>query len=294
MQQTKSLLHRLFVPILASIIFMLQGCSGRPWTNQVDETKSKSVTVVYKQMQERDSMLPCFLETDIVISWDTPIAKQAIGGYLQLVDPFNVKYVVSNPLGQPHYMVVTDGKSFQSINTSQRKFMSGTLDSLLRHYNVPTSMFFANWGANLTGRLQQESWVIEKIRHDRENRGIWFTVRYMSGNKKRKNHLLVNLAEKKLLTRVIVDEQLSFERIEGEGAENIGREQMVDNTIATIHYGDWINEKGCLLPTRLIIQGFAFNSELIIQLDNIATSPREKPENFKIKSPPGYLHQSLP
>ena len=102
------------------------------------------------------------------------------------------------------------------------------------------------------------------------------------------------LEEKKLLTRVIVDEQLSLERIEGEGAENIGREQMVDNTVATIHYGDWIKKKGCLLPTRLIIQGFAFNSELVIQLDNIAARSRQKPENFKITSPPGFLHQSLP
>jgi len=289
-----TLLKIIILFVVMPVIFMLTGCGTKPWTGLLDDKSSQDALTIVKQMQDRDAQCSCCLETDIIISWDTPLEKRAVAGYLYLKNPFIIKYIITNPFGQPLFVVVTNGRTFQSINTVQRKFMSGSLDSFLLYHEVPTSMFFSNWGAYLTGRLQRESWQIEEMRHDRKNRGVWVTLRYMSGNRKRKNHLLINTLDRKLLTRIIVDERLKPAEDLGEESNEEEKEVLYDEIVATIHYSNWVTEGNCLLPTRLSILEFAFSSEMIIQLENISTDSEQSPNDFRVKVPRGYLRQHLP
>ncbi len=294
MKMPKITPNKVFLFVVMPVVFMLAGCGGKPWTNLLDDKSSQETLAIFKQMLDRDIQCSCCLETDIVISWETPLKKRSVAGYLLLKNPFSIKYIITNPFGQPLFVVVTNGRTFQSINTVQRKFLSGSLDSFLLYHEVPTSMFFSNWGAYLTGRLQRESWQIEKMRHDRENRGVWVSLRYMSGNRKRKNHLLINTIDKKLLTRIIVDERLKPAEDQGEESDKEGKKEFYDEIVATIDYSDWVEAGNCLLPTRLNILGFAFSSEMIIQLENITANSEQNLNNFIIKVPRGYLRQHLP
>lgn len=290
---TLSLL-KVILPVVMPVIFLLTGCGGKPWTGLLDDNSSQEVQALFKQIQNRDAQCSCCLETDIIISWDTPLEKRAVAGYLYLKDPFMIKYIIANPFGQPLFVVVTNGRTFQSINTVQRKFMSGSLDSFLLYHEVTTSVFFSNWGAYLTGRLQRESWQIEEMRQDRENRGVWVTVRYMSGNRKRKNHLLIDTLDKKMLTRIIVDERLKAAQDLGEENDKQEKEEIYDEIVATIDYSGWVKKGHCLIPTRLNISGLAFSSEMMIQLENISTDSQQNPNHFRVKVPRGYLRQHLP
>lgn len=276
--------------ILFLTLLVLSGCGGKPMTSLLNEKDSKAAATIFEQIQDRDAGCSCCLETDIIISLDTPIEKRAIDGYLHLMNPFIIKYIITNPFGQPLFVVVSNGKTFESINTFKRQFMSGSLRSLFLYHNVPTSMFFFNWGAYLTGRLQRDSWELEEIRNDRDDRGIWFTLRLLSGNKKRKNHLLIDTLEKKLLTRIIVDEHPKIQEV----LENDNEPVFEDKIVAVINYSNWVKESGCLLPTKLNMTGFAFNSEIAIKLSNISIYSKQKQKRFKIKPPAGYYLQYLP
>jgi len=265
---------------ILALFFFLSGCAGKPWTNTLDENQSDSVKIILQQMQDRDARCSCCLETDITVSWDTPIGKKSIGGYLYLMTPCFFKYITTNPLGQPVYAIVTNGHDFQSINTSKRKYLSGSLNSLLLSYDVPTTMLFYNWGAYLTGRLQSKNWQFEEFRHDRENRGIWVTIRLIDGNSKRKNHLLIDTTTKKLLSRIIVDET--------------EEDETEEDTIAIINYDEWVAWENGWLPTKITLSKFAFNSIITILLSNISKGSKKDINTFKITPPPGYFQQIFP
>lgn len=271
------LLHYLFILF---ILFSIPGCAGKPWTDALGEKESEPVETLFYQMQARDADCSCCLGADITVSLNTPIEKKTIGGFLQLMSPSSIQFVMTNPLGQPVFALVTNGRTFQSINTIHHKYLSGGLDSLMLYHDIPSSWLSSNWTVYLTGRLQQGPVEIMDIRNDHEQRGVWITIRFTDGDKKRKNHLLIDTVEKRLLARMIIDEHVGSN----------GNEE----TVATIAYDDWLNKKNCRLATRLRISDFAFGSEINIQLSEISNDLQLDTNNFKIKPPPGYLLQLLP
>ena len=262
------------------LLFSISSCAGKQWTDTLEKKEAEPVETLFYQMRDRDAQCPCCLNADIAVSLGTPMEKKSIGGFLQLMDPSNIKFIMTNPLGQPVFAFVINGRTFQSINTIQRKYLSGSLDSFMLHHDIPLSLLSNNWADYLAGRLQQGPLEVVEIRNDREKRGVWITIRFTDGDKKRKNYLLIDTVEKKLLTRIIVDEQDT----------SGGSEQ----TVAIITYDGWLSDKNCPIPTRLRISGFSFGYEIDIQLTEISTDAKLDRNTFKIKPPPGYLRQFLP
>ena len=269
---SQSLLRFIFILF---ILLSLSSCAGKPWTNILGEEESKPAETLFYQMVDRDISCSCCLDTDITIAWDSPVEKKSIRGLLQTMEPSSIKFVMTNPLGQILFALIIKDRTFQSINTLTHKYQSGSLDSLVLYYDAPKSLLSGNWVTYLTGRLKKGSIEIVEIRNDREKRGVWFTILISDGDKKQKNHLLIDMVEKKILTRMVVDENS-------------------EETIASITYSDWIIEKNCQIPSRLQISEFSFGFQMNIQLSNISTDLQLKNSHFKINPPPGYLRQILP
>jgi len=284
---TQSFLRLLFILL---VLFSIPGCGGRPWTDALGEKESDDVEKLFHQMRAAENLCFCCLEADITITLNSPLEKTSIGGYLQLMTPSSIKFIMTNPLGQPVFALTTNGKTFKSINTLKRKFLSGGLGSLMLHHNTPAYMLSENWVAYLTGRIPNGTVEIVGAYNDRENRGIWLTVRLSDGVRKRINHLLIDKEERKLLTRMIVNEIPEYEGSENESYENEDSEEI----IAIITYDDWLNKDNCRIPTRLNISKLSFGSQVNIHLSEISTNLQLKPNNFTIKPPPGYLRQFLP
>lgn len=290
---------RNFTPVNHAIILFISltlfGCAGKPWTDPVGEKDRESFETLFYEMHKRDSQCACCLETEITLSWNTPMEKKAMAGHLQIMAPSAIKFIMSNPLGQPLYALVSNGNTFQAVNTVTRKYQRGSFDSLMLRYEAPRPLLSSNWVSFLTGRLQMSNPQITEIRNDREKRGVWVTIHYRDGGREKMNHLLIDPVGKKLVKRVLVEKQVKKGGYEMGGEEAVSsKRNVIEKTVAVINYNNWLSKSNCPVPTNIQITESSFDSELNILLSKITTDAELTSDDFKIKPPPGYFQQFLP
>jgi hypothetical protein len=269
MVRTNPILLR-FIPIL--LAFCLHGCAGKPWTSPVAENETAPIIQTFMEMQQQDASCFCCLDAKTTLTWDGPGEDRTVAGYLQLMLPTSLKFVVLNPLGQPLYAMVSDGQEFQSINTTLKQHTIGKISSLASQHKIPGSLLSQNWGYWLMGRLQEKGTTIETIRKDSSNRGVWITMQYPEGAPLAKTHLLIQPETKQLLARILVDHQ--------------------GDTIATITYEGQKKRKGCAPAGRITITDLPYGSKLQIDFADILTDRSFTAANFRLKVPADYNVQT--
>jgi hypothetical protein len=256
---------RLVLPLL---IPALAGCAGKPWTTPVTDLETITVTQTFEEMQERDASCYCCVDAKASLFWDGPGEDRTVSGFLQLMPPSSVKFVVTNPLGQPLYAMVTDGVEFQSVNTTLKQSVTGEISTLMMQYDIPQSLLSANWGYWLMGRLHEQGATIDAIRQDESGRGVWITMRYPGEGALAESHLLIEPAGKRLLTRVLVDQE--------------------GKTIAAIAYEHGAAQDDCIPAGKITITDLPYGSKLNIELTGILTDRVFTPANFRLKVPANY------
>jgi hypothetical protein len=262
---------KIIIPMLALLV---SSCAGKPWTTLVNNEENTSISRIFTEMQKRDSACPCCLDAETTIAWDGPGQDRTITGFLQFKLPSSLKFVMLNPLGQPLYALVSDGQTFQSINTTQRQHTTGTISGLAMQYNIPEALISGKWGYWLTGRLQENEAVIEAIHKDESNRGAWVTMRHQEKTALSRSHLLIQPDTRQLLVRILVDQR--------------------DETIATIVYNRQKSQDSCTPAPRITITDLPYGSRLDISMADILTDHNFSATNFRLKIPAEYEHQEVP
>ncbi|MCX5871481.1 MAG: hypothetical protein NTY00_12845 [Deltaproteobacteria bacterium] len=257
-----------FLFVLILLVLFLNGCAGKPWTSPVAEDETALITRTFAEMQQRDASCSCCLDAKTTLSWDGPGEDRSVAGFLQLMLPASLKFVVLNPLGQPLYALVSDGQEFQSINTTLKQHMIGKISSLAAQYKIPESLLSENWGYWLTGRLQEKGVMIETIRRDGSGRGVWITMQYPGDAALAKTHLLIRPETRQLLARVLVDHQ--------------------GDTIATISYNRRSGQDDCAPVSSITITDLPYGSKLSIDFAEILTDRSFTAANFRLKVPADY------
>ena len=232
------------------------------------ENETAPITRTFTEMQQRDASCSCCLDAKTTLSWDGPGEDRAIAGFLQLMLPTSLKFVVLNPLGQPLYALVSDGQEFQSINTTLKQHVIGKISALATKYQIPSALLSENWGYWLTGRLQEKGAMIETIRRDSSGRGVWITMQYPEDAALARTHLLIQPETRQLLARVLVDHQ--------------------GDTIATITYDGRNGQDTCAPASRVTITDLPYGSKLRIDFAEILTDRSFMPANFRLKVPANY------
>ena len=253
---------------LILLALFLHGCAGKPWSSPVAENETAPITRTFTEMQQRDASCSCCLDAKTTLSWDGPGEDRAIAGFLQLMLPTSLKFVVLNPLGQPLYALVSDGQEFQSINTTLKQHVIGKISALATKYQIPSALLSENWGYWLTGRLQEKGAMIETIRRDSSGRGVWITMQYPEDAALARTHLLIQPETRQLLARVLVDHQ--------------------GDTIATITYDGRNGQDTCAPASRVTITDLPYGSKLRIDFAEILTDRSFTPANFRLKVPANY------
>ncbi len=254
--------------VLILLTLFLHGCASKPWTSLVAEGETTLITQAFNEMQQRDASYSCCLDAKTTLSWDGPGEDRSIAGFLQLMLPTSLKFVVLNPLGQPLYALVSDGQEFQSVNTTMKQHMIGKISSLAARYQIPESLLSENWGYWLTGRLQEKGAMIEAIRRDGSGRGVWITMQSPGDTALAKTHLLIRLETRQLLARVLVDHQ--------------------GDTIATISYEGRSEHENCSPVSRTTITDLPYRSKLTIDFADVLTDRTFTAANFRLKVPANY------
>lgn len=259
--------------VMILLALILNGCAGKPWTSQVTADEAAFFAQTFEEMQQRDTSCFSCLDAETTLFWDSPGNKRSIAGFLQIMLPASVKFVVLNPLGQPLYALVSDGQEFQSINTGLKQHTFGRISSLAAQYQIPESLLSENWGYWLTGRLQEKKAIIEAMHRDGSGRGVWITLRYPGEATLAKSHLLIQPETKQLLARILVDYQ--------------------GKTVATLSYDQRRGEEDCAPVSSMTISDLPYRSKLSINFTKVLTDRSFSAANFRLKVPADYDTQEM-
>ncbi len=227
----------------------------------------------FTRIVRRDKACPATMIADLAITYNSPINKQAVSGLLQFSLPDNYKFVVTNPLGQIFWAVAGNRKHFQTIDTTERVYSSGELQTLILKHQLPLFLTQNNWGEWLMGRSNFDRSRIVAIRQDNDQRGLWFTVRtgIVAGEYE---HLLIDQKRQLLLQRIIADRS--------------------GDPLAIITYAPInakIDKEQCIQPEHITISGLSYNSTIDLQLSAIEFQPEKK--SYSLPAPPQYRHISV-
>jgi hypothetical protein len=250
--------------------FFLAGCATKPWLEPLGSSETESTLQLVDALVARDAVCGKTLEGDLDLFYQTPLEKKALSGFLQFSMPSSYKFVVSNPFGQPILAVAGDQESFQAINVGNQSYLAGSLSSFGLRNNISSSLLQSDWSFLLTGRNLFPSQTITKIYEDRNQRGIWLTSK--PKNKTRSYHLLLDRDQEVVVACVLENDS--------------------GDTVAEIHYDNWVTLGGCRQPLDITISGLDYGTEVQIKLSNVSTSDERK--TYTLQPPPGYRRQYMP
>lgn len=258
----------LFVLVL-SLLF--SGCAQKPWTKSLGEDEYKQAFSLATEMNSRDNSCKMGLETDLILTYTTPLEKQAFPGYLEFTFPATYKFVTSSPFGQPLFIVVGNQKKYNSINTPKQMYLAGGITSFALRNRLPIHFIKGRWYDWLTGKNLISTDYLTAIHEDKEGRGIWMTFEdnEAAGNI---SHLLVDPEKKVILQRLMTTRQ--------------------KKNLATISYDNYANIGGCQQPLHINIAELPYRVEIDLKLS--ATALSSEPKSYTLTPPKGYLQQYRP
>jgi len=273
--------HRAWLTAAAIVLFLVAtGCARKPWRQPVTEDRSAAVIDLMAEMRQSEDKRSSCIDSDVNVFLTSTVKNRAVGGYMQLMQPSSLKFVTSNPLGQPLVVFVSDGQSAQFVNTLDAFFTDGKLTAFARSFDIPPVAYVSDWGAWLTGRLPRTTGVTS-IREDEKGRGIWVSVSgaatSMSGaHDQLQEHVLIDPAQRRILSRVFTDNS--------------------DTVEARIDYDGWLAETTgapALQPGRITISGLDYGGRLVLDFSGLQAMEDCRQGNFRLNRPPGYRYQPL-
>ncbi len=257
----------------ALLCILLSGCAGKRWTEPLVEEELSGVAKIITAMQQKERECADSLDADGLIFWKSPLNDLGVEGYIQLLAPSFLKFVVTNPLGQPVYAFASDGSGFQILHPRQYRHIRGNIRSLAVRKEVPQILVQGDWFAYFTGRLPAAPLKTAEVHRDASEMGIWLRI-FPDDSEKTPESAWVHVdpLQMRVLGYLFLDS----------GGE----------TLAEIVYGEQEGRSSnCKPKNEITITGLPWGSELTIQLKNIATGGRFSEKDFALPVPPGYTTQ---
>ncbi|MBM9519801.1 hypothetical protein JWG39_08215 [Desulforhopalus vacuolatus] len=287
-KSTTSNKHRTFrcAAVLGIVVTLLLGGCAREgqWSGTlVPGEDAPQFAAVLDAMAARDALCPKTLVADLQVDYESPLEKRRLQGFLQFSLPGNYKFIVTSPLGQMVWGTAGNRRHYQVLNTMTKQYIEGGMESFVLNNKLPFFLIQSQWGNWLTGRVSSEAHRAHRIvdiRKDKENRGVWITVKTNSSEGPR-DHLLINPERQQLIERVITD--------------------LENNELATVSYSDMKTPAPenpdeetvqCLQPGAVTITGLPWNSHIGLNLSRIET--RRGEESYSLPQPVRYFRQYRP
>ena len=263
-------------PTFSFLLFFIMcgGCAREPWTTPLDEKQTENIVRFLQAGGLQPQSCPQSIDGDVSLSYSNIFGTKNISGYFQIISPSFLKFVISNPLGQPVFLLTSDQKTFQLINTLKRKYISGSVYSYGLLTDIPSPLLKGNWQNWIKGTVTVQTDSITDIRGDKNNRGTWVTVEGKRDDGFARNHLLIDPGKSVLLERII--------------------EKNGGVRLAKITYGDWISVGTCEQPTSIGITDLKYQTEITVNLSDVQLAERTENDARLLTVPANYLQQIIP
>lgn len=281
--------------LVAFSFFLLQGCA-RPilQTLPVAENEVREATSAFTRYQEiyQEYCSSCLdAEAGAALSVSGWFSNHTgkLTGYLQAMAPGYIKFVALNPLGQPVYILVSNGREFKSLNVLEGKAYLGSVYSeTFKKFSPPgfePELSFY-W---LTGRLEPKTLQVAAVRRDREMQAYWLQLGHaMSGTD---SMILFDPRELRILRHILLDEQgehlvdaryESYQPAAGKMARSSEDDLPAENIAA--------DETLCTIPGRILVSSGSGAQKIEIQLSSLLADAEFSPEDFDLEVPASFEH----
>lgn len=268
--------------LLALLALTLSSCARPDWGDTLEnQTAIDDGRQLLAAMTAADAQCPVCRDADVNLTLKSSLKNAAASGYLLLRRPSWIKFVSSNPFGQPIVLAASDGVRFQQLLMLEKNYLHGQVFSYLAHNDLPLALALGNWESWLTGGIGQVKAETAEVRPDRENRGLWFAwplPRLPNGQDFRENnlweHVLIDPAKHLLLTRIMSKEG--------------------DKVIIRFDYRDRQADGPCSQPGKIILSGFKGGGVLTLEFSSPQTPAECPEESFWLKKPENFQEFYMP
>lgn len=260
-------------PLLCCLLF--SSCSTKPWGDALDEEATRKAQHLVKAIQQQEEKCFQSFDADMKMFWESPAGDKAVEGYLVLKSPSLLRYVISNPLGQPVFAFSGNGKVFQMLQTAEKTHVRGNVRSIALRNRVPLLLAQGDWFAYLSGRLPARKLSVIEAAQDSSSQTLWLQIaapksRYVTGTV----HVQIDPATKELLSYLFLDDN--------------------GDIMAVIEYPEKTGKQPCRIATTTAISGLPWGSLVTIELDTISGFDQFGPKDFTLPVPEGYQTQLWP
>lgn len=256
--------NKSFIPtcfLLASVI-ALSGCSVKPWqTVTLEPFEQLKYEEVVNDIEQRERNCAQGFDADAQITLSNSMQKKSVRGYLAVLAPDKIKFIITTPLGQPFYIATTHKNEFQIIRVPNKSYTDGQLEKLAASYDLSKTLSQIEPAEVLNGILGEKTALPLTIYADRKERGFWFAL--ATGD-----YVLIDPVQRKIVAR---------------------RTTGADNETFEINYKKWQQDAECAKPTEILFSGLSYGTEIDILLNNIQLQPHLTESNFIVKIPIGFI-----
>ena len=257
----------LFLPLV-----LLASCARVPWTTIIEGDGKNVVEEAFNDFNIAQKRCQMSWDGEVDISWTSAVQNYSFSAYCRVLEPSYLKFIVSNPLGQPVKILTTDGTTYQAIDTVERSTETGSLSSWAARHDFPISLAKGSWLDWLGGRTSVPAEMIGEIRQDSQQRGAWLSI-IGADNIHTEEQILFDWESGKIIQRVVLDER--------------------NQQLATLEYLAWQEIDRCLYPVTLAIGGLPLGAGVELRFSDIRQGDFS-PRDFNVDHPQGFNRTWLP
>ena len=258
-------------------VILLSGCANKHWDTTLEEEETAAIAGIIEEMQEADNSCPQNLDADVKGFLKTPTENIGVQGYLQLLSPSYLKFVLSNPLGQPMFILASNGDMFQSLDMTIRRHIRGSIRSLGIRNNIPLIIMYGDWYAFFTGRLPERPIKVRHIYRNGKEENVWIELSksISLSNTPEYTYVSVDPLKRRVLGYLFLDDK--------------------GKTIAEISYSNPLSpQDSCEVRKQIFITELPWDSTISLELDAIQTDMQLQKEDFILPVPKDYSKQLHP
>jgi len=260
---------------IALCYLLLSGCAQKHWDEELTEEENKAVEIILRDMQQQQQSCFQSFESDMKMFWETPAGDSAVEGYLVLYSPSSVKFVVTNPLGQPVFAFTGNGKTFQILKATEKMHIRGNVRSLAIRNKIPLILAQGDWFAYLSGRVPLRKLTVEESAKGIAN-SIWLKIGIVKGPYTTGSvHLQIDPRKKEILSYLFLDDD--------------------GDVLAEITYGkEKTGKASCGVHTDVMVTELPWGAAIRIELENISGFNQFKKRDFSLPVPKSFNTQLWP
>ena len=252
----------------------MSGCATKPWMEPAD---TYQITVLedtlYDIRRQEQICSPC-VDGNVRIFIESKLSKRGFEGYFLTMSPATIKFIASNPFGQPLLALAGDNNSFRYLNTQEKIYWNGDTAGLFKELGFPSDLLSSHWTLWLLGKLP-ENLDIQSARKDKSSSDIWVTA--ADEATKLNEHLLISLEKKQLISRIVTQGNKTIFRVD----------YHYESDSATPA------DSSCRVPDRLVFSGLNFGTNLSLHYSDTELLSDCSDRDFLLPRPGGYHYRQF-